>query len=90
VTRSDRERFGLPTRLFLYTLDQIADMLRVADVSQFLHYEGITIGIQRRRTMLARNIAPPGAPEQWRVEEQEFIRWMKATGFTSMNRTYVD
>ena len=79
MTKSDRDRYGLPPRLFLYTLDQIADQLMISDLAKVVHFEGRTPGAAGRDRMVARNIAAAGTPPEWRIEEMEFIRWMKAT-----------
>lgn len=87
MTISDRHKYGLPPRLFLYTVDQIADMLSVSDMTKVLHYEGRTPGVAQLGRMRARNIMPVGEKPEWRIEEAEFIRWMKHTGTISLNRT---
>lgn len=84
--RSDRDKYGLPPRLFLYTLDQISDLLQVPNVDPWIHYEGRTPGRRKRGTMTARNIAPPDCKPEWRIEEREFILWMKETGVVSLSR----
>jgi hypothetical protein len=86
MTQSNRDKYGLPPRLFLYTLDQIADMLVVDSMKKFVHYEGRSVGIAPDDKLLARNIAPAGEKPEWRVEEYEFIRWMKHTGIIPMHR----
>lgn len=77
--RSNRDKYGLPPRLFLYTVDQIQDMLEIADPRKILHYDGRTPGIPRKDMLLARNVMPLGEPPEWRVQEDELIRWMKHT-----------
>lgn len=82
----------LPTRPFLYTVDQIAVLLNVTDqqvITQYLYLEGRTIGIQSRSVMIARNIAPDDARPDWRVAEYELIRWFKWKGYKFYDRGYV-
>jgi hypothetical protein len=86
MSRSDRERFGLPPRLFLYTVDQIMDMLQISDIAKVAHFEGRTPGVPARDRMVARNVAPADEKPEWRIEEKEFVRWMKATNNLPMNR----
>lgn len=88
MRRADRERLGLPPRLFLYTLDQIADMLAVSDLAEagMVHFEGRSPGVPQERQMIARNISPDDQPPEWRVEEREFIRWMKHTNTIPVDR----
>ena len=76
----------LPPRPFLYTQDQVADLLAVTDVSAYLFYDGRSTGTPPKDKMLARNIAPEGLPPEWRIEEQELIRWFKHTGFRPIAR----
>jgi len=86
VTPRTRDVYHLPPRLFLYTLDQISDLLMVDNLSKFLHKEGITPGTPKRDRMLARNIAPSGEKPEWRVEEDEFIRWMRHMKIVPLRR----
>lgn len=84
-----RDGVGLPARVFLYTLDQIAVML---DLSQtrveqtYIYFEGRSTGARQRALMLAHNIAPPDERPDWRVSERELIRWMKVKGFKYYDR----
>jgi hypothetical protein len=86
MTTSSRDRYGLPPRLFLYTVDQIMDMLQVSDPKTILFYDGRSIGVAPSDRMLARNVAPSDEKPEWRVSEDEFIRWMRATGTITMAR----
>jgi len=81
-----RERYQLPPRLFLYTLDQIADLLVVDTVDKFIYYDGKSTGIPPKDKLFARNIAPQSTSPEWRVEEMEFVRWMRHTGLVPHRR----
>jgi hypothetical protein len=83
-TRRGDQTVGLPTRAFLFTLDQIAYMLDLELVSlrkSYLHYDGRTVGDRSPDKMMARNIAPPGEKPEWRVAEKELQRWLRRKGF---------
>lgn len=78
------QHVGLPPRVFLYTLDQIALMLSVSQQQVelgYIFFEGRTDGIPQRDEMIARNIAPRDAKPEWRVAENDFVRWLKLKGF---------
>lgn len=79
---------GLPFRPFLYTLDQISDLfqIRMAKLSEMIHFDGRTVGVHHDDTLLARNIMPPDKTPEWRVEELELIRFMKKKGIRTMYR----
>lgn len=85
---------GLPPRPFLYTIDQIAQIISVvpSTVSRsYLFYEGRNTGSRPRDRMLARNIAPDSikTPE-WRVAEGELVRWMKVKNFRYHERGWLE
>lgn len=80
---------GLPARVFLYTVDQLAVMLHVDEKtihSQYLYHSGRDIGTVHKFYMLANNIAPPNEKPDWRVTEREFVRWMRHKGFKFYDR----
>lgn len=84
-----REDVGLPTRPFLYTLDQIASLATVDLVrlkADFVYYRGRSTGIARKDVMRAHNIAPVGHPPDWRVSEVELIRWLRSKRFRIYER----
>lgn len=88
----DPAKVGLPIRPFLYTLDQISMLLDVSIstlLSSYIHAEGRTIGVPKKHTMIARNIAPPAANPEWRVAEQELVRWFKVKGFRYYDRSFM-
>lgn len=83
------DKIGLPPRVFLYTLDQIAVMLDVSEVQlgrAYIFFEGRSIGRRQVSLMTARNIAPADDKPDWRVAEREFVRWMKVKGFRYYDR----
>lgn len=82
-TPTDPEEVGLPPITFLYTLDQIASMLGVTvDTVKLnkIYFHLRSPGRHLPSQMLARNIAGPNEPPDWRVTQQELIRWMKLKG----------
>jgi hypothetical protein len=95
-----RERVGLPPRPFLYTLDQIAALLNLSEhtiCTRYIFYQNYTHGPHKPDKMLARNITREGAvhpnartKNDWRVSEQEFMRWMKRRGFIFYERSWTD
>lgn len=84
VNQNTPEKFGLPRRPFLYTLDQIAVVCHV-DLQQiktaYVYYQGRSTGVPNRNMLKAHNIAPVIQYPDWRVEEKELMRWMKLKGF---------
>ena len=89
MARENAGRVGLPPRVFLYTVDQLAVMLDLAEADihrRLLFHEGRDIGRRKTDEMLARNIACRGDKPEWRVSEKEFIRWMKLKGFKYYDR----
>jgi len=83
------EKIGLPTRVFLFTLDQISVMIDIDEASikaQYVYFEGRSIGSRSKHLMVARNIAPPDAKAEWRVAEREFVRWLRHKGFRHYER----
>lgn len=83
---------GLPPRLILYSMDQISTILDVP-VSQlgmtYIYYDGRSIGVASKDVMIARNIAPAGEKLEWRVAEQELIRFLKRKGFRYYDRGFL-
>jgi hypothetical protein len=77
------ESVGLPPRTFLYTLDQIAEMVAIPLPTlrqRYVYFDGHSIGALKRSMLLARNISPDDQAD-WRVAEAELIRWMKFKRF---------
>jgi hypothetical protein len=83
---------GLPSRPFLYTIDQLSVILAVAEdkVKKRLWYSGREVGAQPRDKLLAINIAEPEEKPEWRVAERELVRWMRRHGIKFYERTVVD
>ena len=77
------DRVGLPARPFFYTLEQIGALLQLSDskMKLFIFYEGRTIIVRNRGHLQAVNIANDDQEPEWRVIEEELIRWMKYKGF---------
>ena len=92
MTRTDAdvaEKFGLPPRPFLYTVDQLSVILQISEKALHIHHlfhEGRDVGTRARHEMFARNIAAPDEKPDWRVAERELIRWMRLKGFKYYDR----
>lgn len=86
-----RQKADLPTRAFLYTLDQLETMFGMteSELRGYLFYEGQDFGRRDDRMMVARNIARPGQPANWRVAEEEVIRWGQRIGFAFYSRRFL-
>lgn len=83
MRESQRKRLGLPPRVFLYTVDQVALMLGVteASVKRHLHFMGRSPGPCPSGKLAARNIAAEGERPDWRVAEDDFVRFVRRAGF---------
>ena len=78
------EKVGLPPVTFLYTLDQVANMLCMSVesfVSKYVYFMMVSRGVKSPHEMMARNIAKPGDKPDWRIPQAEFVRWLKLKGF---------
>lgn len=77
---------GLPLRSFLYTIDQICDLLGlpIAEATQprnkWIYYYGINAGLSHRGKLQAHNIGPAHSPD-WRVSEDDLVRWLESRGW---------
>lgn len=84
---------GLPVREFMYTLDQIAFMLELGEKklrTDYVHFEGRSVGVCPRDRMLAVDISPDDAARpEWRVAERHLKRWMRFKGWKIYDRGYV-
>jgi hypothetical protein len=83
------EAEALPQRVFLFTLDQVAQMVAMdlAYMKQrIIYYQGRSVGIKKASLIEAVNISPPDQKPEWRVSEQEVQRWMRAKGFVPLPR----
>jgi hypothetical protein len=91
-SESDRVSVGLPTRPFLYTLDQVAMLLAVSEKYvklEYAHWEGRSIGVPTSDRIVFRNIAPHGAKPEWRCSEREIIRFLRYKGYKYYERGFV-
>lgn len=69
----------LPTREFMYTVDQICFMLDISKddaVKKVLWFSGRSVGKPNHR-LITVNIAAPDQSPIWRVSETSFRTWMK-------------
>lgn len=85
------ESVGLPVRAFLYTLDQIATLLDMTQENleaKHIFFEGRSAGSKRAAEMRAINLAPNGDKPDWRVQDAEFIRWLRHRGIRIYTRGY--
>lgn len=81
---SKPEAVGLPVITFLYTLDQVAsmlqkDMMEFAD--RYVYFHMRMTGPFMRHQIRASNIAPEGQVPDWRIAQEEFVRWLRLHGF---------
>lgn len=79
-----KRRFWLPPKIFLYTLEQVADLLALDEdtlASEFSYFEGRSIGRRKKDRLSVRNIAPLGETPRWRISEQELVRWCTHKGY---------
>jgi hypothetical protein len=86
---SGAAKIGIPTRVFLFTVDQLSVMLDLDEqyiLKHLLYLEGRSIGSAKKQLMQARNIAPADQKPEWRVAEREFVRWMRVKGFKYYDR----
>lgn len=87
------ETVGLPVRSFLYTLDQVAYLLNLSldnvQKSGKVYYAGRSTGAKSPDRMMARDIAGPNESPDWRIAEQELLRWMKRKGYKVYERAWI-
>lgn len=91
-SEQDRVSVGLPSRPFLYTIDQVAMMLAVSEhyvKLEYAHWVGRSIGTPHPDRIVFRNIAPNGAPVVWRCSERELIRFLRKKGYKYYERGFV-
>lgn len=82
---------GLPPKVFLYTLDQVAELLAVPLKTlrtRYIYFDGYSLGGTKLSLLIARNISPDDHPD-WRVAETELVRWMKYKRFRFHARGWV-
>jgi hypothetical protein len=91
-SETDRKSVGLPTRPFLYTIDQVAMLMSVSESYvhlEYAHYDGRSIGIPSPDRIVFRNIAPKGALPEWRCSEREIIRFLRHKGYKYYERGFM-
>lgn len=74
----------LPSKPFLYTLDQVAHLVNITEDqlrAKYIYFASDTGGPNRQRLIIARNIANLGDDPDWRVSEDELKAWLKRKGF---------
>lgn len=87
----ERDKVGMPPRVFMYTSDQIAGMLEVKEEyvkKTLFFYDVREPGLCPRSKMRAVNIAPEGETPVWRVTEREFVRFLRHRGVKIFERGY--
>jgi hypothetical protein len=91
-TPRSADAVGLPPRYFLYTLQQIQDMLSIhrQHIRRVIWFEGQDVGAVDPDKILARNIATPESEQpMWRIAEPELVRWMRHKGFRIYHRGWL-
>jgi hypothetical protein len=86
------QQVGLPLRPFLYTLDQVADMLSIRlnrFKANYVYFAEIHSGPPPPRLMVARNISPDEDVQEWRIIEPELVRWLRHMGYRIYDPTVV-
>ena len=79
----------LPLRPFFYTLDQIATLtaMEVHQVRRMCYVaERGDTGVRPKDKLYTINMAPAGEQPDWRVEEKEFVRWLRHRGLSVLTR----
>lgn len=87
----EREKIGLPPRIFMYTADQIATMLELEldyVKKSLFFYDRREPGLTPKTKMRAINIAPEGETPEWRVTERELIRYLRSRGLRFYERGF--
>lgn len=80
---ANAKKVGLPVRPFLFTLDQVAALLSLGQgelEDKYIHFWGRSEGrlLANGDRIKAVNIAPSDQAPEWRVSEEDFIRWCLA------------
>lgn len=91
ASKPERDRIGLPPRIFLYTPDQIATLLSLTEKyvrDTLLFYDRREAGIRPKNRLRAINIAPEGETPQWRVTENELLRYLRLKGLKFYERGF--
>ena len=74
---------ALPTKAFMYTLEQVASMLEVAPAhfkNRMVFYSGRDRMKPRAEDLVAVNLSKANVAPEWRVGEEELIRWLRIKG----------
>lgn len=78
-------KHNLPRPPFLYTLDQIASLLNLGldDLKRkYIFFEGQTAGLRgKKMRAVALDPEAPQGQRDWRVQDAEFLSWLRRTGF---------
>lgn len=88
---SEREKVGLPPRIFFYTVDQIGTMLELDPdyiMKRMLHFQDRSPGVCPKTKMLAVNLAPEGETPQWRIAESRFLGYLRSRGVKFYSRGF--
>lgn len=92
LIRKDLQAIGIPIKPFMYTLDQVATMISVEPTwfaANYVWYTGRTSGIPKKDLLTARNVAPVSLDPQWRIVDQELLRWCRHKGIRVYERGWV-
>lgn len=87
----ERDRIALPPRIFMYTPDQLAQLLSLTEAyvrQRLLWYDRREPGIRPREKLRAVNIAPEGETPEWRVAENELLRYLRLKGIKFYDRGF--
>lgn len=74
----------LPIRPMLFTVDQVASMVGMDMTTlrrSHVYFVGRSVGANKATLLIARNIAGGADKPDWRIAENEFVRWLKVKGF---------
>lgn len=88
----ERDRIGLPPRVFFYTVDQVATLLEMREKQlrdRVLFYEGRSPGICPKTKIRAVNIMPEGETPEWRISENALLGYLRSRGIKFYTRGYV-
>jgi len=86
---TQKELAQLPPRFFLYTLDQVATIVNMTEATlknTYVHFDGRSVGARPHSKLMARNIAQPGTKPEWRIAENEVVRWLRYNNFKVYTR----
>jgi hypothetical protein len=78
----------IPIRPFFYTIDQVASIMQlpISSIRGMTYFTGRTNRVRESYKLTAINIALPADKPDWRIEEQEFLRWLKVMGYKPKRR----